>query len=126
MARTAGVYVRFVRFLVFRYQGCHKSDAASERVTPERFRGLSGEAADEAAGLLGSFKTLQMATASATGEPYAIGGERTTRTHRFHRRRACITVGGDGMCEDSLGCLRCRASRGAEAGGAAFMRSLST
>ena len=37
----------------------------------ERFRDLSGEMAEEAATLLGSFKTLQMATASASGEPEA-------------------------------------------------------
>ena len=37
----------------------------------ERFRELTGETAEEAAALLGSFKTLQMATASASGEPEA-------------------------------------------------------
>ena len=37
----------------------------------ERFRELAGETAEEAMALLGSFKTLQMATASATGEPEA-------------------------------------------------------
>ena len=37
----------------------------------ERFKELSGETAEEAIALLGSFKTLQMATASATGEPEA-------------------------------------------------------
>ncbi len=37
----------------------------------ERFRELSGEAAEEAVALLGCFKTLQMATASAHGEPEA-------------------------------------------------------
>ena len=37
----------------------------------ERFRELSGETADEASVLLGSFKTLQMATASASGVPEA-------------------------------------------------------
>ena len=37
----------------------------------ERFRELSGEIAEEAAALLGSFRTLQMATASASGEPEA-------------------------------------------------------
>ena len=37
----------------------------------ERFRELAGETADEAMAFLGSFKTLQMATASAAGEPEA-------------------------------------------------------
>ena len=37
----------------------------------ERFHELSGETADEAAVLLGSFKTLQMATASVSGVPEA-------------------------------------------------------
>ena len=37
----------------------------------ERFRELDGETAEEAATFLGSFKTLQMATASAAGEPEA-------------------------------------------------------
>ena len=37
----------------------------------ERFRELIGETAEEAAVFLGRFKTLQMATASATGEPEA-------------------------------------------------------
>ena len=37
----------------------------------ERFRELSGETEEEAAALLGSFRTLQMATASASGEPEA-------------------------------------------------------
>ena len=37
----------------------------------ERFHELSGETAEEAAALLGSFKTLQMATASASGMPEA-------------------------------------------------------
>ena len=37
----------------------------------ERFRDLAGETAEEAAAFLGRFKTLQMATASATGEPEA-------------------------------------------------------
>ena len=37
----------------------------------ERFGELDGETAEEAMALLGSFKTLQMATASATGEPEA-------------------------------------------------------
>ena len=37
----------------------------------ERFRELTGETADEATAFLGSFKTLQMATASAAGEPEA-------------------------------------------------------
>ena len=37
----------------------------------ERFRELSGETGEEAASLLGSLKTLQMATASAAGEPEA-------------------------------------------------------
>ena len=37
----------------------------------ERFKELTGEAATEAAAFLGGFKTLQMATASATGEPEA-------------------------------------------------------
>ena len=37
----------------------------------ERFRELDGETAEEAAAFLGSFKTLQMATASAAGEPEA-------------------------------------------------------
>ena len=37
----------------------------------ERFRELIGETADEAMAFLGSFRTLQMATASATGEPEA-------------------------------------------------------
>ena len=37
----------------------------------ERFRELSGETGEEAAVLLGRFKTLQMATASASGEPEA-------------------------------------------------------
>ena len=38
----------------------------------ERFHELSGETAQEAAALLGRFRTLQMATASASGEP-AVG-----------------------------------------------------
>ena len=37
----------------------------------ERFKELTGEAATEAAAFLGGFKTLQMATASATGGPEA-------------------------------------------------------
>lgn len=37
----------------------------------ERFRELDGETAEEAAALLAGFKTLQMATASAAGEPEA-------------------------------------------------------
>ena len=37
----------------------------------ERFRALIGETAEEARTFLGSFKTLQMATASASGEPEA-------------------------------------------------------
>ena len=37
----------------------------------ERFGELAGEAAAEAAAFLGGFKTLQMATASAAGEPEA-------------------------------------------------------
>ena len=37
----------------------------------ERFRALTGEVADEAAALLGDCRTLQMATASADGEPEA-------------------------------------------------------
>ena len=37
----------------------------------ERFKELTGETAEEAAAFLGSFKTLQMATASAAGEPEA-------------------------------------------------------
>ena len=37
----------------------------------ERFKDLAGETAEEAMALLGSFKTLQMATASAAGEPEA-------------------------------------------------------
>ena len=37
----------------------------------ERFRELTGETAEEAATFLGSVKTLQMATASATGAPEA-------------------------------------------------------
>lgn len=37
----------------------------------ERFRELSGETAEEATALLGCFKTLQMATASASGSPEA-------------------------------------------------------
>ena len=37
----------------------------------ERFRELTGETAEEAAAFLASFKTLQMATASAAGEPEA-------------------------------------------------------
>ena len=37
----------------------------------ERFRELSGETAEEAATFLGGVKTLQMATASADGEPEA-------------------------------------------------------
>ena len=37
----------------------------------ERFKELAGEAAAEAAAFLGSLKTLQMATASAAGEPEA-------------------------------------------------------
>ena len=37
----------------------------------ERFRELIGETADEAMAFLGGFRTLQMATASATGEPEA-------------------------------------------------------
>lgn len=37
----------------------------------ERFKELSGETAEEAAAFLGRFKTLQMATASADGEPEA-------------------------------------------------------
>ena len=37
----------------------------------ERFHELSGETAQEAAALLGRFRTLQMATASACGEPQA-------------------------------------------------------
>ena len=37
----------------------------------ERFRELAGETAEEATAFLGSFKTLQMATASAAGEPEA-------------------------------------------------------
>ena len=37
----------------------------------ERFKELAGETADEAMAFLGSFKTLQMATASAAGEPEA-------------------------------------------------------
>ena len=37
----------------------------------ERFRELSAETGEEAAVLLGRFKTLQMATASASGEPEA-------------------------------------------------------
>ena len=37
----------------------------------ERFRELASETADEAMAFLGSFKTLQMATASAAGEPEA-------------------------------------------------------
>ena len=36
-----------------------------------RFKELAGEAAAEAAAFLGGFKTLQMATASAAGEPEA-------------------------------------------------------
>ena len=41
------------------------------RPVTERFRELSGEIAEEAMAFLGGFKTLQMATASATGEPEA-------------------------------------------------------
>ena len=37
----------------------------------ERFRDLTGETAEEAMTFLGAFKTLQMATASASGEPEA-------------------------------------------------------
>lgn len=37
----------------------------------ERFKELAGETAEEAAAFLGRFRTLQMATASATGEPEA-------------------------------------------------------
>jgi len=37
----------------------------------ERFRELIGETAEEAIAFLGGFKTLQMATASASGEPEA-------------------------------------------------------
>ena len=37
----------------------------------ERFRELDGETAEEAMAFLGSLKTLQMATASAAGEPEA-------------------------------------------------------
>ena len=37
----------------------------------ERFHELSGETAEEASALLRGFKTLQMATASASGEPEA-------------------------------------------------------
>ena len=37
----------------------------------ERFKELVGETAEEAAAFLGRFRTLQMATASATGEPEA-------------------------------------------------------
>ena len=37
----------------------------------ERFKELVGETAEEAMAFLGSFKTLQMATASAAGEPEA-------------------------------------------------------
>lgn len=37
----------------------------------ERFRELDGETAEEAMAFLGSMKTLQMATASAAGEPEA-------------------------------------------------------
>ena len=37
----------------------------------ERFRELTGETAEEAMAFLGGFKTLQMATASAAGEPQA-------------------------------------------------------
>ena len=37
----------------------------------ERFKALVGETAEEAMAFLGSFKTLQMATASASGEPEA-------------------------------------------------------
>ena len=37
----------------------------------ERFKELIGETAEEAMAFLGGFKTLQMATASAVGEPEA-------------------------------------------------------